>query len=404
MARIKVSNLPPASTLSGSEIVPLVQDGETRQATLDLVATTIRGAQGPAGPPGQSIVGPPGPASTVPGPQGPAGTNGVGVPAGGQLGQVLTKQSGSDHDTVWLNPTGGSGGGAVASVNGQIGTVVLTATDVGAATTAQGTLANTATQPADVIAAIEAHVANPDPHTQYATTAEVPALAPIQSLVAGTNIAINTIDARNPVISATVPAGPPGPQGIQGIQGIQGTAGEDGADAVWVELTQAQYDAITPSPTILYIITATGGSGGNQGPAYGFYRLVVDETWDSQSAHITNLQFRTTAGGVAQTGTPIFSTEDGAGSTAAMAFDADPTTWWTNAIADPLPFVGLDLPADVTVVQVSLMFPAVEPAYYSSSLKSFRIQGSANGTTWTTVRTVTNAPEWNPGEVREYTI
>ncbi len=45
---------------------------------------------------------------------------------------------------------GGGSGGAVDSVNGQTGTVVLGASDVGAATTAQGALADTAVQPGDL--------------------------------------------------------------------------------------------------------------------------------------------------------------------------------------------------------------------------------------------------------------
>lgn len=43
-------------------------------------------------------------------------------------------------------PGGGGGGGAVDSVNGETGIVVLTASDVGAATTAQGALADSAIQ------------------------------------------------------------------------------------------------------------------------------------------------------------------------------------------------------------------------------------------------------------------
>lgn len=47
-------------------------------------------------------------------------------------------------------PGGGGGGGAVDSVNGKTGTVVLVASDVGAATTAQGAKADTAIQPAAI--------------------------------------------------------------------------------------------------------------------------------------------------------------------------------------------------------------------------------------------------------------
>lgn len=53
----------------------------------------------------------------------------AGLPAGGSTGQVLTKTSGADYDAAWQTP---SAGGSVDSVNGQTGTVVLDAEDVGA--------------------------------------------------------------------------------------------------------------------------------------------------------------------------------------------------------------------------------------------------------------------------------
>lgn len=59
--------------------------------------------------------------------EGIPGAPGVGVPTGGTAGQVLTKDSPTDFDTSWQDPSG-----AVDSVNGQSGAVVLTATDVGA--------------------------------------------------------------------------------------------------------------------------------------------------------------------------------------------------------------------------------------------------------------------------------
>ena len=66
---------------------------------------------------------------------------------GGTTGQVLTKKSNSDGDVVWADQSGG-GGGAVNSVNGKTGTVVLSYSDVGAASSAQGAKADTAVQPA----------------------------------------------------------------------------------------------------------------------------------------------------------------------------------------------------------------------------------------------------------------
>lgn len=55
---------------------------------------TIVGLTGPAGP-----AGPQGPI----GPAGVQGPPGVGVPVGGTAGQVLTKQSNADNDTIWSN-------------------------------------------------------------------------------------------------------------------------------------------------------------------------------------------------------------------------------------------------------------------------------------------------------------
>lgn len=52
------------------------------------------------------------------------------MPTGGTTGQVLAKKSNSNYDLEWVNQSGG--GGAVDSVNGQTGTVVLDAEDVGA--------------------------------------------------------------------------------------------------------------------------------------------------------------------------------------------------------------------------------------------------------------------------------
>lgn len=51
----------------------------------------------------------------------------------------------------------------------------------------------------------------------------------------------------------TGPPGPastvPGPQGPQGVQGIQGPPGQ------WVQLTQAEYEALAPpDPVVLYVI------------------------------------------------------------------------------------------------------------------------------------------------------
>jgi hypothetical protein len=61
----------------------------------------VGGAPGPQGPAGA-----PGPAGST----GPAGPAGPGVPAGGTAGQVLTKNTATDYDTIWAAGGGGTGG------------------------------------------------------------------------------------------------------------------------------------------------------------------------------------------------------------------------------------------------------------------------------------------------------
>lgn len=84
-----------------------------------------QGVTGPQGPQGNT--GPQGPRglSGPSGPSGPQGPQGVGVPVGGTIGQVLTKQSVDDYDTIWADSSGGGGIGlgsrsAVTTASGSI--------------------------------------------------------------------------------------------------------------------------------------------------------------------------------------------------------------------------------------------------------------------------------------------
>lgn len=107
----------------------------------------------------------------------------AGVPnrlAIGAAGKVLGVVAGLP---AWVDPTGG-GGGAVDSVNGQTGVVVLDAADVGA------DVAGAAT------AAVAAHMAASDPHTQYLTLAEASsAYAPLAHVGSGGAAHANAIAA-----------------------------------------------------------------------------------------------------------------------------------------------------------------------------------------------------------------
>jgi len=55
------------------------------------------------------------------------------------------------------------------------------------------------------------------------------------------------------------PQGDPGPAGADGEQGLQGARGPQGdpgpAGTSFVAITQAEYDALTPDPDTLYVVT-----------------------------------------------------------------------------------------------------------------------------------------------------
>lgn len=105
-------------------------------------------------------------ASLHDGQKGDKGDTGVGVPTGGAAGQVLAKASGTDYDTEWINP---SGGGAVESVNGKTGAVVLDANDVGAYTKPSGGIPAT-----DLASAVQTSLGKADTALQAETDPTVP--------------------------------------------------------------------------------------------------------------------------------------------------------------------------------------------------------------------------------------
>ena len=101
--------------------VELIDGVEVEGSAVSISTTDGQGPVGPTGPTGAT-----GPAGAT----GPQGDPGQGVPVGGTAGQVLAKATATDYDTEWTDAA--AGGGAVDSVNGQTGVVVLDATDVGA--------------------------------------------------------------------------------------------------------------------------------------------------------------------------------------------------------------------------------------------------------------------------------
>lgn len=127
------------------------------------------GRRGPQGPQGdQGPQGPDGPQ----GPQGPQGDPGEGVPTGGTAGQILTKDSGTDFDTSWQDPS--ATGGQVNSVLAGTGIDVDSSDPVNPEVTL-----NAASQASLLLADTS-----------------------VQSVVAGSNITVDDTDPANPIVSA----------------------------------------------------------------------------------------------------------------------------------------------------------------------------------------------------------
>lgn len=183
----------------------------------------------------------------------------------------------------------------VASVNGQSGIVVLDATDVGAATTAQGALADSAVQPGDLAAvatsgayadlsgkptlgtaaaantgdfdpagaaagAVSAHVSEPDPHPQYQTQAEGDARYE-RGLIAGTNVTIDRTNPAAPVISAAGGSSGEANTASNLGSGVGLFAQKSGVDLQFKGLVAGANVTITPSSTGVTIAAAGGGGG-----------------------------------------------------------------------------------------------------------------------------------------------
>jgi hypothetical protein len=145
----------------------------------------IQGIQGDTGP--QGPIGPDGPEGPqgiqgIQGPQGDPGADGVGIPVGGATGQVLIKASATDYDTEWNTPAGaGDVIGPVSAVDSNFasfdGTTGKAIKDSGVspadfATSAQGSLADTAVQPGDAVSVLTNDAGYLDNAGAFATAAQ----------------------------------------------------------------------------------------------------------------------------------------------------------------------------------------------------------------------------------------
>ena len=86
--------------VTGTPSVNVTQSGTAENPSISFAFHNLKGAKGDTGATGQT---------------GPAGQ---GVPTGGTTGQVLAKASGTNYDTEWITPSGGSGGHTILNGSG----------------------------------------------------------------------------------------------------------------------------------------------------------------------------------------------------------------------------------------------------------------------------------------------
>lgn len=134
MADVKISALPGAATpLTGDELVPVVQDGVTKNVPASALAGP-KGETGPTGPQGiQGETGPTGPQGIQgeTGPTGPAGPQGEAGPAGPAGTTSWDGITGKPTTLAGFGITDAAAAAPVQSVAGKTGDVTLGKGDVG---------------------------------------------------------------------------------------------------------------------------------------------------------------------------------------------------------------------------------------------------------------------------------
>lgn len=139
---------------------------------------------------------------------------------------------------------------------------------------------------------------------------------------------------------------------------------------------------------------APGGDlvGSGSSTAHTYWRINITANGTSGAPTLATLEFHTKVGGTqaATGGTAIASGTDGTGDTAANAFDTDGSTKWMGNTPNT-GWLGYQFPAPVTVAEVAITNRS-DFSYYDAAPHAFDVQSSDDGTTWTTVWSVTAAP------------
>lgn len=167
---------------------------------------------------------------------------------------------------------------------------------------------------------------------------------------------------------------------------------------------------LVPGGTEWSVATDSGdsGSGYDPGPdpeptGYRYWRLNVTANNGRSTLNIAELELRAESGGasIATGGTPSASTVFGPTWSADKGFDGNASTFWSAT--GPTGWLQYDLGAgnEATLAQY-----AVRGRHDANdgSPKDWTLQGSQNGSEWTTIDTVTGETGWSNGELRVFTL
>lgn len=129
-----------------------------------------------------------------------------------------------------------------------------------------------------------------------------------------------------------------------------------------------------------------------------FWRLNIAQTGVVTLASVATLALRTAPGGasVATGG----KADASSGVPALRAFDADPATFWQSATVPAPWWLRYRLPSELAIVEYSITAPAgtVTP----ETPRSWTLEHSGDGVSWTVADTRTGQQAWTPGETRTF--
>ena len=142
------------------------------------------------------------------------------------------------------------------------------------------------------------------------------------------------------------------------------------------------------------------------GTTYRYWRLSISaQNGDNSYAGLGEIQLRPVAGGPTATTeqTPVASSiASYPGYPLSYLVDGDLSTPWVSASAPAFPFtVTLDLGLPTAINEV-----AIAPQEYATPLapSAFSVQGSDNGTTFSTVKSFSSVTQWVDGQFMTFAL